>query len=84
MEESRSAAASAAAALGSHDDVCKHVSAVMAGHIAPLEEFSSLAVAAWQTGGVAPRFPLAGGSITALICQPLLVLMCESKTCCAY
>lgn len=40
----------------SEDDVCKHVSAVMAGHIAPLGEFSSLAVAAWQTGGVAPFF----------------------------
>lgn len=37
--------------------VCKHVSSVIGGHIAPLGEFSSLAAAAWQTAGVAPFSP---------------------------
>lgn len=33
-------------------------------------------------GWRSPFFPC--GSITAPICHPLLALMCESKTCCAY
>lgn len=38
--------------------VCTHIISVIGGHIAQLGEFSSLACAAWQTGGVAPFFPL--------------------------
>lgn len=36
--------------------VCKHIKSIIGGHIAQLGEVSSLACAAWQTGGVAPFF----------------------------
>lgn len=61
--------------------LCKHINSLMLGHIARLEDFSSLACTAWQTGSLFSPYRRQYHSSDM---SPFACLMCESKTCCAY
>lgn len=56
--ESEAAPVSASMTGGRRRYVCLRIDSLIGGHIAQLGDFSSLACTAWQTGGVAPFFPL--------------------------